>query len=103
MYALANKMPVKISIAGYIHEILDLQLRHLPRRKSHENTGIKSKIVNCLLHAGQCDGGRIIDSFLGTRNPTTLKNDPNTRPYRKKNKEISIVIGYLYPSSSWDT
>ena len=32
----------------------------------------------------QCEGGETIDSFFGTRKPTTLKNDPNTTPNSPK-------------------
>lgn len=40
-----------------------------------------------LLQFGQWDGGVTIDSFTGTRSPTTLKKEPNMRP-NKNNVEM---------------
>ena len=43
------------------------------------------------LHFGQCDGGETIDSPLGTRQMTTLRNDAMHAPSQKlKNANIGI-------------
>src|SRR5262245_2640594 len=44
------------------------------------------------LHDGQCDAGRMIASFRGTRQMTTLRNEPMTRPYTPLIAATSAVI-----------
>src|SRR3954447_25039300 len=41
-----------------------------------------SRFAILISHAGQCDGGRTIDSLRGTRQITTFRNEPMTSPYK---------------------
>jgi len=67
-------------MSGYRTEIDSLQLRHRPKSNTHESTGMLSRGEIGVSQLGQCDAGWTTDSFRGTRQMTTFKNDPMTRP-----------------------
>src|ERR1700759_3595963 len=66
-------------------------LRQCPRSINHENTGMLSRFDSCVLHAGQCDLGVTSDSCRGTRQITTLRNDPTTSPYMPATTAMNSV------------
>src|SRR5262245_11687441 len=88
----ANSTPVSSSISGYRIEISVSQLRQRPRSSSHETTGMLSRFAIFTSHFGQCDGGRTIDSWRGTRQMTTFKKEPITSPYKPLIAATSAVI-----------
>jgi hypothetical protein len=65
---------------GYRGDMVASQSRHRPRRISHETTGMLSYQRMACLQFGQAEGGRTTDRPAGTRNATTLRNEPITNP-----------------------
>src|SRR3989344_3358322 len=73
-----KNIPVAASTSGYWLEIGARQYRHLPRRNSHDRTGIKSNHCNCLL---QCGHELLPPTLLSPkRRITTLRKLPTMRP-----------------------
>src|SRR3954467_4887911 len=72
------------------------QWRHRPRRSSQDTTGMSSRGVIGSPHLGQCDRGRTTDSPRGTRQITTLRNDPISRPNRPQTTAVNVVTGSSY-------
>src|SRR4051812_20676962 len=56
------------------------QVRQRPRSTSQDSTGTLSRTANGVLQRGQCEGGCTIDSPRGTRQITTLRNEPISSP-----------------------
>src|SRR4051794_1014021 len=77
----AKSTAVSTSMSGYRAEIELPQLRQRPRSASHDTTGMLSRLAIFVSQPGQCDGGVTIDSLRGTRQITTLRNEPMTSPY----------------------
>ena len=71
---------------GYRAEMWPPQCRQRPRSATHDTTGTSSIGPSSAPHAVQCDGGCTIDSPLGTRHSTTLRND-RCRPRRQRRAE----------------
>src|SRR5207237_764657 len=76
----AKSTPVRSSTNGYLHEMPASQYRHLPPSSSHDASGMLSCGAIGASHDGQCDAGCTTDSFLGTRQMTTLRNEPMMSP-----------------------
>src|SRR5205807_3138027 len=96
----AKSTPVTSSMNGYLHEIPASQCRHLPRSSSHDASGMLSWGAIGVSHDGQCDAGCTTDSFRGTRQMTTLRNDPITRPKTPQMTATSAVTRTLLPGSA---
>jgi len=47
-------------------------------------------------HLGQCDRGRTTDSPRGTRQMTTFRNDPMSRPKIPQTTAANVVTGPSY-------
>src|SRR3954452_952095 len=56
------------------------QCRQRPRSTSQDSTGTLSRGEIGVSQPGQCEGGRTTDSPRGTRQMTTLRKEPMTRP-----------------------
>src|SRR3954468_16737802 len=72
------------------------QWRHRPRRSSQDTTGMSSRGVIGSPHLGQCDRGRTTDSPRGTRQITTLRNDPISRPNTPQTTAMYVVTASSY-------
>ena len=55
-----------------------------------EHRDVVARRGSAVPHAGQCDGGRTTDSPRGTRQMTTLRNEPMTRPRRRPRQEQEL-------------
>jgi hypothetical protein len=51
----------------------------MPRKKSHEKTGIRSYHANCVLHEGQAERVQTISFSKTNRYARTFKNEPQQR------------------------
>src|SRR3954468_7897994 len=72
------------------------QCRQRPRSRSQEMTGMLSRGAISVPQAGQCDGGRTMDSPRGTRQMTTLRNEPMRRPkIPQKPANVAVTGGRL--------
>jgi hypothetical protein len=89
----ANDPPVANSTRGYRALIRAPQLRQRPRSNSQDTTGTLSQDLIDSLHTGQCEGGETIDSPRGTRQMTTLRNEPINSP---KTAQTAISTRAVY-------
>ena len=80
----AKRHAVASSKNGYFKEIECWQCLHRPFCKIYETTGINSFAAMGCRHFGQCEPGVMIERFSAVRIPTTLKNEPQTKPNRNK-------------------
>ena len=78
-------------------EILLLQLRQRPRRKSQLNKGNKSNHLSRVPHEVQWDGGNTMDSALGIRYMQTLKKLPSIIPAVNITIDRKIVMAFREP------
>src|SRR3954447_20205050 len=69
------------------------QCRQRPRSRSQEMTGMLSRGAISVPQDGQCEGGRTMDSPRGTRQMTTLRNEPMRRPKIPQNAAKVAVTG----------
>src|SRR3954454_19182454 len=58
--------------------------------------GMSSRGVIDCPHFGQCDRGRTTDSPRGTRQMTTLRNDPISRPNTPQTTAANVVTAHSY-------
>src|SRR3954463_13667428 len=58
--------------------------------------GMSSRGVIGCPHLGQCDRGRTTDSPRGTRQMTTLRNDPISRPNTPQTTAANVVTAHSY-------
>src|SRR3954470_22267684 len=72
------------------------QCRQRPRRSSQDTTGMSSRGVIGSSHLGQCDRGRTTDSPRGTRQMTTLRNDPMSSPNTPHTTARYVVTASSY-------
>src|SRR5947209_13669475 len=63
-------------------------------------TGMLSRGEIGLSQPGQCEGGRTTDSPRGTRQMTTLRNDPMSRPSTPQKIAVKAVTQLLGPAMS---
>src|SRR5690349_11460190 len=68
------------------------QCRQRPRSNSQENRGTLSQGAIGVSHEGHFDRGATTDSLRGTRQITTLRNDPITRPKIPATTATNAVI-----------
>src|SRR3954469_10605173 len=62
--------------------------------------GMSSRGVIGCPHFGQCDRGRTTDSPRGTRQMTTLRNDPISRPNSPQTTAANVVTAPSYRDGS---
>src|SRR5262245_36770926 len=67
-------------MSGYWSEMPAPQFRHLPRKTSHDTTGMLSYQAIGFLQWGQVDGGEMSDCSCGSRRMHTLRKLPIHRP-----------------------
>src|SRR5205085_9599000 len=96
----AKSTPVRSSTNGYLHEMPASQYRHLPPSSSHDASGMLSCGAIGASHDGQCDAGCTTDSFLGTRQTTTLRNEPMISPKTPQIVATSAVTRTRLPGSA---
>src|SRR5580700_2246845 len=86
------------STAGYMAEILVLQLRHLPRRKIQLRTGILSYGAMVFPQLVQADDGKTIDLSAGIRRMQTFRKLPMTRPSKNAPRGITSRLCHTRPA-----
>src|SRR3954453_17562538 len=92
----ANSRPVPSSTRGYLGLIRALQCRQRARRSSQDTTGTLSLGAIGAPHEGQGHRGRTTDSPRGTRQMTTLRNDPMSRPNTPQKAAVNVVTAPSY-------
>src|SRR5919198_991863 len=77
------------------------QPRQRPRKRIQEAIGTLSRVRSRMPQAGQRDPGRTIDSPLGSRWATTLRNDPTAAPRRPMAMSGAIIGGGRSAARPW--
>ena len=73
-------MPIKHSIAGYLHEIGFLHDEHFPLKNTQLNIGIFSYQYISFPHRGHRDLGRLMGISLGILYANAFKKLPTMHP-----------------------
>src|SRR5260221_8340959 len=82
--------PVANSTTGYIGEMGEPQLRHLPRRISQPKRGMLSYGLIGLRQRGHREPGETMETPSGMREMQTFRKLPMTMPKRKKKSGITV-------------
>ena len=82
--AASHSSPHSSSTAGYLGEMGACSRGTSRRASSHDTTGMLSYHLMGVSHLGQCEGGLESDSPRGSRQITTLPNDPKMSPNRNR-------------------
>src|SRR4051794_37524187 len=72
------------------------QCRQCPRSSSQDTRGMSSRGAIGALQPGQCERGVTTDSPRGTRQMTTFRNDPISRPNTPQTTAVNVVTGPSY-------